>query len=144
MILVGSEPVWLLTYAFAYFFSACFVIYVYFHFEVLLLMLCFRVLTLERRSVSQGLFFLFSGPPCYFILARGSLRNTGRHVDFRAVRYRCFDHRRHQSLESDAQDDQMPPRDPEDVTWAHKPQDLILSIFDICDTKFMSDDINGH
>ena len=43
--------------------------------------------------------------------------NTGRHVDFRATRYRCFDHRRHRSLESDTQDNQLPPRDPEDVPW---------------------------
>ena len=46
--------------------------------------------------------------------------NTGRHDDLRFSRYRCFDHSRHRSLESDAQDDQLPPRDPEDVlggTW---------------------------
>ena len=43
--------------------------------------------------------------------------NTGRHVDFRVTMYRCFDYRRHRSLESDVQDDQMPPRDPEDVPW---------------------------
>ena len=27
---------------------------------------------------------------------------------------------------------------------AHRPRDLIFSIFDICDTKFMSYDVNGH
>ena len=42
--------------------------------------------------------------------------NTGRHEDLRSSIYRCFDYRRHRSLESDAQDDQMPPRDPEDVS----------------------------
>ena len=43
--------------------------------------------------------------------------NTGRHVDLRASIHRCFDYRRHRSSESDARDDQMPPRDPEDVPW---------------------------
>ena len=43
--------------------------------------------------------------------------NTGCHDDLRASIHRCFDHRRHRSSESDARDDQMPPRDPEDVLW---------------------------
>ena len=41
--------------------------------------------------------------------------NTGRHVEFRATMDRRFDYRYHRSLESDAPDDQMPPRDPETV-----------------------------
>ena len=41
--------------------------------------------------------------------------NTGRHVEFWATIDRRFDYRRHRSLESDAQDDQTPPRDPENV-----------------------------
>ena len=41
--------------------------------------------------------------------------STGRHVEFRATIYRRFDYRHHRSLESDAPDDQMPPRDPENA-----------------------------
>ena len=43
--------------------------------------------------------------------------NIGHHDDLRASIHRCFDYRRHRSFESDARDDQMPPRDPEDVPW---------------------------
>ena len=38
-------------------------------------MFCFRVLTREANCVPGFAFFLFSGPPCCFKLARGSLRN---------------------------------------------------------------------
>ena len=74
MILVGSEPVWLLTYAFAYFSFACFVLYVYFDLELIAFVLLPSAH--GRGEVRPGVcFLLFSGPPCCFELARGSSRN---------------------------------------------------------------------
>ena len=68
--------------------------------------------------------------------------NTGRHDDLRASIQRCFNHRHHRSLESDAQDDHHRTR--KTYSGAHRPQDLIFSILDIRDTKFMQFETVGH
>ena len=75
MILVGSEPVWLLNYAFAYFslhiFCFMFILILkYFAYALFL-----SAQAGEAKCVPAVDFFLFLGPPCCFRLPRGSLRN---------------------------------------------------------------------